>query len=245
MLRLFILCLLSVPLVVQAQWDRLEIEIVPVYVNDVIPMTPEEELAIILKKVAQIPEILGMVHRALAMVNVGHGQYDLSVSFEFHDLRCTKATVLVEQICTHETAGPIRDLKDFLAQLYPPGPHELGVVQLHVLLLPEQWYWKGYVGQTWMYRYTNPNYRHWSTTSCKLWAIAEIEPIAHELGHCFQLVHNEDDSDTGIDLMLAAPGYNDWLKESNIKIVAQHFRIPPPEVPRSGTMPMVELQIQH
>ena len=48
--------------------------------------------------------------------------------------------------------------------------------------------------------------------------------IAHELGHCFGLRHNEDDGTNEFDLMHKMPSpLLDYLKRSSRAIVQQHF----------------------
>ena len=81
---------------------------------------------------------------------------------------------------------------------------------------------------------------HWKNSSCRAWSILKLTIVAHELGHCFGLDHNEDTDDINFDLMHSTEfAYFDWLEDSNREIVQHHFR----ELSAEGSttlVPMVE-----
>ena len=57
---------------------------------------------------------------------------------------------------------------------------------------------------------------HWTNSSCRAWTIPKLTTVAHELGQCFGLDHNEDSGDMKLDLMHSTESaYFDWLKDSN------------------------------
>lgn len=70
--------------------------------------------------------------------------------------------------------------------------------------------------------------RHWTRSACRAWALHSEPVIAHELGHCFGLVHNEDDTDYGLDLMKSEYAHYHWVKDSNKNVVRDHFKYPIP-----------------
>ena len=87
----------------------------------------------------------------------------------------------------------------------------------------------------------NRSEHHWTNSSCRAWTIPKLMTVAHELGHCFGLDHNEDTDDINFDLMHSTvSAYFDWLKDKNREIIQHHFRDDPPPV-SLGVRPMVEL----
>ena len=65
---------------------------------------------------------------------------------------------------------------------------------------------------------------HFSQQSCRILTSNALDVIAHELGHCFGLRHNEDDPNPGVDLMASGSGGRDWIKTSNRALVRRFFR---------------------
>ncbi|MYJ95277.1 MAG: hypothetical protein F4053_06750 [Proteobacteria bacterium] len=80
---------------------------------------------------------------------------------------------------------------------------------------------------------------HWSTMACTVWAHLLVPTAAHELGHCFGLLHNgaldvnntsigaaEPDCEYGYDLMAEpwSPFYTPTLNPNNRARVERHFR---------------------
>ena len=224
--------------------SRLEIELVPVVVfneSTLLLLNQEEQAALVAQMlttnlVGKIPEALAKIHRATAILGIRPHAYNLSLSDRIESLLCSPPNFLTELSCLHSKLGRLNDVKTFVRDLYP-DVEENGKVQIHVMFLPEKFYWpNSTVGIAGTYLLVDENLRHWTNSSCRAWAINELPVIAHELGHCMGLKHNQDDYDsTGeIDLMLSgSSGYVDWLKDSNLTIIQHHFR-PEAEVPPSS-----------
>ena len=195
--------------------ERLELELVPVYVTDPVAQRAPGD--------AELSAVLSRTHEAMALLGVPADAYNVVLSDHAEYLDCSPATVLVEQLCHHATLGPIADWTAFAKTLYPvPRPREY---RLLVLMLPERWAWMGVAGYTWWWRWTNdPNALHWTNVACRAWSIDDLVHIAHEIGHCLMLVHNQEDTDRDIDVMLAVPGRVDWIKPSNAERVLHQLR---------------------
>lgn len=181
-------------------------------------------------------QVLGDVHWALDVLKVGPGNY-LAMSewpneiIHMLTLVCQKATLHHEQSCWSWTRNePITDWRNFIYDAYDREPASAGMVRLHVLDLPEDFPWGGLVGTAWRARWGPATNQRWNTSSCVAWAVNDPTVIAHELGHCFGLVHNEDDlGDSDLDLMYKSANsgtFGTWLKESNINKVRQFFGVP-------------------
>jgi len=98
-----------------------------------------------------------------------------------------------------------------------------------VFLLEDEIGWSGTLGLASWARWNIDN-PHRGNSSCRAWALHSVPIIAHELGHCFGLKHNEDDHGTELDLMQAHYSHVDWVKRDNKDIVADYFS---PEVASS------------
>ena len=217
--------------------DRLEFEIVPVWVTDPLMQSSPS--------ISELNDALSTLHQAMSVLGVRPNEYNLVLSEETEYLECSKATVLQAQTCSHQRLGMIdisaEGWTEFIDSIYaslPQGGH-----QLLILIQPDDWAWTGISGfaRAWAWELDRTKH-NWRTSSCRAWSINAVNYIAHELGHCFRLVHNEDDvNNYEIDLMLASPFIFDWLKGSNASIVRHHFR--PVIVTPEATMlrPQVEL----
>lgn len=232
----------------QSPNERLDIEIVPVVVisetsaSAFYEADDQEGLGeLFLSLFSQISDVFGSTHDALHTLGVEPFQYNLHLGSEMHIMICREARLYSEQQCVHEDLGLIEELPDFVHDLHDREAPPRGSVQISIVVLEDEVAWSGVIGRArfwwWGDRFDN----HWTRTACRAWALHSVPIIAHELGHCFMLRHNEQDSDSGLDLMLANYTHFDWVKNSNKEIVERHFRHPTPELSISGTMPQTEL----
>ena len=210
--------------------ERLEIEIVPVFVESAggEPFFGPFESAYF--------EAFINTHRAMELLGVEPWEYNIRLSSEEETLYCERATVLsMGQACRHDVIGEIADWMNFPRDLALHSDYlnanvrtlsdVLGTVRLYLVIRPYEWAWIGIAGsavgnveQLWA-----PDH-HWTNTFCWAWTVDETIFIAHELGHCFGLQHNEDDGTNEFDLMYKMPTpLLDYLKESNRTVVQQHF----------------------
>ena len=221
--------------------DRITIEVVPVVV---IETGVEATAGSIDWSLSAIPDTLSSVHQAMRTLGVKPAHYDVVLGDTANILSCGQPNILViEPGCYYLDGTVVTDWSEAGRSLYPGWMEQPGRAVLMVVLLPDQWAWTAdTLGTTIMRRPVDPFQRHWTNSSCLLWAVDRLNIITHELGHCFNLDHNQDDylSDD-IDLMLAQPGVIDWLKESNADKVKYHFRewLQPP----SQTLPMQEVRM--
>ena len=250
-------CLLAAPLLGGAQtvplWridipierqDRIEIEIVPILVinRSALDDSEEEFIGRFEKSLApQLQETFGIVHEAMSVLGLGYFHYTLHAAEHFHVLICSEATLYDEQTCEHGDLGVIKDLRRFVVNLHDNRAPPRGTVQLNVLTLENRLSWNGTLGVAARWYWGDRNANHWTGRACRAWALQSMQVIAHELGHCFGLKHNEDDTDTGLDLMVSHYAHFDWVKESNKAIVQEHFEHPPPRSAALGAQPMMEL----
>jgi len=255
-MRILVLsCLSLAPLFGHAQFEtpwsleeRLNIELVPVLVIDeqtAIELISEGEDAITsfgLKFVPLFSRMFSATQEAMHLLGVFPHEYTLVHGEEVHFLFCDEATVITEQTCGHMELDYIDDLPNFVYNLHNGEARPIGTFQLYVLLLQDRMAWRGVLGLAWRWWWRVAAEPHWNNTACRAWALHSIPVIAHELGHCFGLDHNEDDTDTGLDLMTSHYSHYRWVKESNKEIVRDRFRYPPPlqSVP-TGQAPIVEL----
>lgn len=249
-----LLCLLTVPLVGAAQVsfdstadERLEIELVPVVVvgsntaESILTDMDEAGRLFFDDIFPQFTEMFVATRDALYALGLSPTEYNLHLGNLLQLLVCNEATVFSEQSCRHLELGEISDLPNFVYDLYDGQPPIQGTVQLNVLLLEEQAAWKGTLGVAWRWWWVEDSSQHWSNTACRAWALHSVSVIAHELGHCFRLVHNENDNDYGLDLMVSHYAHFNWVKDSNKSLVQHHFRTPMP-LPVSRTdQPLIEL----
>ncbi|MCZ0951693.1 MAG: hypothetical protein OXQ89_19135 [Rhodospirillaceae bacterium] len=223
MKRWLVLCSVAWAASVQAQ-DRLEIEIVPVWVMEIYGQAEPPPMA--------IPKALSTVHEALAILGVQPNEYNISVSERTEYLECSRKTMLWEQECDHYPHGTLRtdtqSWSDFVRALPRSGA---GKIILWMFIRPTSWPWDGVRGiaSRTVKVHEGVVYDHWSRRECRVLSIDTLNVIAHELGHCFLLDHNEDDMDYSIDLMQAYSSDYDWLKDSNKAIVRHYFRQKEPD----------------
>ena len=79
--------------------DRLEIEIVPVWVTDpLMQFSPS---------ISELNDALSTLHQAMSVLGVRPNEYNLVLSEETEYLECSQATVLQAQTCSHERLGII------------------------------------------------------------------------------------------------------------------------------------------
>lgn len=98
------------------------------------------------------------------------------------------------------------------------------------------------VASRWFWGDDPSNLDHWKTSACRAWALLSVPVIAHELGHCFGLAHNEDDGDGALDLMKSHYTHFDWVKLSNKQIVWNHFEGTVPDILLQSSPQMAPLQ---
>ena len=175
----------------------------------------------------ELNRALSSIHEAMSILGVRPNEYNLVLSENIEYMECTEATVLAPQSCTHQRVGTVDTSASswtaFIRAVY--AEPDRGEHQLLVLIRPENWAWTSISGLALVWKTELvPAQHNWRSTSCRAWSINEVNYLAHELGHCFRLVHNEDDTNREIDLMLASPAYIDWLKPSNQSTVRHHFR---------------------
>ena len=245
MKRWIVLCLVAwvgnaqAQLALPSMSERLVIEMIPVMVLtpdtltslfDVNGNVSDDEAKRFYDDVApKFTEMFVSTRRALYTLGVDPTEYDLRLGEIMQFLICDEATVLSEQTCLHFELGPILDLGNFVYDLYDQKLPPMGIVHLHILLLESEVAWSGKLGVAWRaWRRGEEAIHHWSNTRCLAWALRSVSVIAHELGHCFRLKHNEDDTDYGLDLMKTTYTHFDWVKPSNLAIVRHHFRTPIP-----------------
>ena len=234
--------------------ERADIEIVPVFVFDgelyaeIFDSTGVEGIERELENVLEtqitpaMSEMMVSVRQAMHTLGVYPSQYNLIFSDHLHFMVCTQASLYESQDCWHGDLGEITDLPNFVSDLYDREAPPVGTVQFHVVVLLGDIAWKGTLGLAWHYWWTPSRTDwHWTNRACRAWALHSVPVIAHELGHCFGLDHNEENSDTGLDLMLSYYTHFNWVKDSNKEIVQQHFRYPTPETATLGVQPTVEL----
>ena len=230
-----------------AAGGRLEIEVVPVIVVEqdtlnAIETDPIAQARLERDLIPQFTKMFNSTRDALFALGVEPDEYDLRLGDLLQVLVCNEATVFFEQTCGHSKLGIIADLPNFILNLYDSKPSPRGTVQLNILLLESEVAWKGTLGVAWRWWWTtDTSLQHWSNTTCRAWALHSISVIAHELGHCFKLAHNEDDSDNGLDLMVSHYAHFNWVKGSNKAIVREHFRLPIPLGTALRDTPLVEL----
>ena len=196
--------------------ERLELELIPVWV-----VNAELEAS---ADAGAVYRALATVHGSMATLGVQPDEYNVTLSDRSEVLECNRVSVLEPVTsCRHKRIGEVSGTgwHSLVKDLYPaPAKRDY---QLLVLLLPDAWPWVDVSG--WSVLWQVPGTSHWTESACRAWGMLNPIVIAHELGHCFGLVHNEIDAeDYGVDLMLAKPVYTDWLKPSNAEKVRYWFR---------------------
>ena len=258
-MRWWVLLLLFWDPISHAQ-ERLELE---VQLIDVFPWEwPDDDLDYDYS--VTVGESISMVHRAMEVLGIFHDEYNIRVSDDFPLMSCDTASALEAQSCDVPYTGyphsvisgwspdTLESWTDFLkSQTHFPNGIVPNVRQFKLLLLviPEGWAVDGWLGvnQPWARTVDGVTGGHWTQRACTagVWVNSpnSMLTIAHELGHCFGLVHNEDDlSSYDIDLMLSTLGGNDFLHYTNQQRIRRQF-IPTSSEPLST--PMIELQSQH
>ena len=224
-----------------SEQERMKIEVIVLEVFDSANTVAFSEIT--WDRLDEIPDrdsqhanVLGDVHWALDVLHAGPGNYHVISEWPSEitylvTLVCDKATLHHEQRCWSWTLNEtIADWENFIYDAYGQEPAPAGTVRLHVLNLPDGFPWKGLRGAAWWAYWGSASDRRWNTSSCVAWAIYDPTIIAHELGHCFGLDHNEEDiGDFDLDLMYKganAGTFGTWLKNSNIDKVRQFFGVP-------------------
>lgn len=175
----------------------------------------------------QLTTMFSSVREAMLVLGVEPDEYDLNLGNMVHFLICDEAMTLAEQSCHHSELGRLSELPDFVNELYEQWYAPQRTIQFHVVILGGGVAWRGILGKAWRWRWEDDwSTHHWTNTACRAWALHSIPVIAHELGHCFALDHNEDDPDFGLDLMVSHYSHYHWLKDSNKEVVRHHFRHP-------------------
>ena len=210
---------------------------------------------------AQLPSTLSTVRDALDMLGVMTGEYDLR-PYDVTGLAiCRKTRVLLataglecgsyidgegwipgNEAILQQMAlfGMVQDLDDGmpLDEAVDKGAGSAmntprGYVILWVPLTPTTNWWSDrVVGEAFALIAVDWTEQHWSTSACAAWAVNKVVNIAHEMGHCFGLIHNQDDTrDRDFDLMRddGAQGNREYLKDNNKAIVRHHFRALSPD----------------
>lgn len=257
-MKRLIVPLLSVPLVCVGQLpfpqetgERLKIELVPFFVLEEKTISAIvgdgdvdlEALGELFGNLApQATDMFSSTREALYVLGVEPFEYDLYLGGSLQILGCWEATVYSEQACIHQELGIISDLPNFVHDLNDRQYAPTGTVQLNVLILEDEIAWRGTLGLAYFWWWGSRSDHHWTKASCRAWAIHSVYVIAHELGHCFGLIHNELDSDSGLDMMVSHYAHYDWIKPSNRREVRNHFEHPVP-LSRNllGEQPTVEL----
>ena len=217
--------------------DRLEIEIVPILVLE----ENSDLLSALSSLDLQVARMFSTVHEAMQLLGLGFSNYTLIYGDHVHFLLCDEATLYFEQTCSHGDLGTISDLSRFVVDLHDDEPPPIGTVQLNILILADRLAWSGILGVAWRWWWNEGRQHHWTTSACRAWGLHSVSVVAHELGHCFWLQHNEDDPDFGLDLMTSHYSHYGWVKESNKEIVQDHFEYPPPLDAAGTGRPQVEL----
>ena len=227
---------------VQAE-DRLNISVIPVYVLVGTSAQTDEDYDVQWDyMVADEPETLVTVHMALKLLGVHPDEYAVSWdATKAETVKCFPPNTLLPFSCEHELMGLISDWPRFAIDLHEHVP--MSKLELHVLIFPSKHFaWNNEqfgTAATWNWALDRTEH-HWTYTSCRAWAVHDLIVVTHELGHCFGLIHNEEDSDINLDLMHSYRTLYDWLKDSNANIVQHHFRETSPLL-RTGMRPQVEL----
>lgn len=215
-----------------SRYERLDIEVIPIIVFDSSIVNEPEQEAIdeaVHSLTPQFHEMFSAVHEAMHTLGLNYFQYSLYYGNHFHILVCEEATLYAEQTCAHGDLGIITDLPNFINDLHDGEPPPKGTIQLNVVILENKLSWRGILGAAlWWYWGGDSSLHHWTNRACRAWALLSMQVIAHELGHCFGLIHNEQDTDSGYDLMVSHYAHFDWVKESNKEIVQDFFSYPPP-----------------
>ena len=190
----------------------------------------------------QLTAMFSTVRDSMLVLGVQPTQYNLYLDNHVVVIQCTNATIHSEQQCNHGDTGAIDDLPNFVHDLYDRETPSQGTVQLHILILQDGVSWKGTLGLAWHWWWVQDRSAwHWTNRACRAWALHSSPVVAHELGHCFGLEHNEENADATLDLMLSYYTHFDWVKDSNQVIVQQHFRYPIPESAPPTVQPQFEL----
>ena len=268
MMRWIVLFLLFVPLVVHSQ-ERLELEVqlVEVHPGD----WPYEKLDYDFSVSAG--EAVAMVPRAMEALGVFYDEYNIKVNDRFEWMNCSTPTTLEAQVCDVEvyvsafgapgsspeervphgfSPGDIESWATFLKgqTLYPSGTApNAKQFKLMLLLVPEEFSFLGYRGAAvpWVWIVDGIKGGHWTHRACTAGVFVNspnsMLVIAHELGHCFGLMHNEDDpASYDIDLMFSTVNGSNFLHHTNNQRLRRQFF---PTFSAATMAPMVELPIQH
>ena len=228
--------LLSIAGIAKANHERLLIELLPVSIQAGLSevWTPAMDPG----RAGHTAAMLA-VHEAMLILGVNSSEYDVVWHPDIHLLWCTYGTTQFISTCSFFQSGSevvlsadeMRSLPKTLGYNRQPK----GKILLAILVKAPIFPWDGgLLGlasvSTW--NGWDPQDMHWSTMSCLAWSHVDVLTIAHELGHCFGLVHNDsvyanlNGADDTIDLMAAnlSRYRSDRLKPSNQERIWQNFR---------------------
>lgn len=164
-------------------------------------------------------EAIGMVHEAVEMLGIHPGEYSVTPRDEIKIMRCETPLPTDEgaQYCYFPSSEERFDLNDRdsnninydqgdTLQLPGQSGQEIfrqGTYTITLLLIPQRFALakKTYSGLANWFSWNNGT--HWQDRSCSAWAntLQGESIVAHELGHCLGLQHNDEDGSTVQDLM--------------------------------------------
>ena len=258
-LVLFLSCWFSLAAISQ---ERFELEVVPFYV--ILTDGGDDATETVLEDFDAIHAALARVHEALGILGVPVQMIDVKVSSTVEIFLCTNflityqfsacetdkigpgvfnystSTVTVNGVTTTTSTPPLMDRLGYWRDRTSDygtgvigifiGPDELSLLPRHLGLTTTFW--------------TGAD-KHFRNTACSAWSVNSLIVIAHELGHCFGLEHNDvyGMSDPRRDLMIAKIGIETalWLKPLNRDVIAQYFR---GDAPASVASDIVHFAIQ-
>ena len=228
--------LLSIAGIAKANHERLLIELLPV---PIWAGLSEVWTSGIDSGRAESTAAMLAVHEAMLLLKVNRDEFDVVWHPDSHLLWCTYGTTQFISTCSSFQSGSevvlSADEMRTLPQTLGYNTRPQGKILLAILLKTPGFPWDGgLLGRASVSTWTgwDPQDMHWSTMSCLAWSHVDVLTIAHELGHCFGLVHNDsvyanlDGADDTIDLMAANVSRyrSDRLKPSNQERIWQNFR---------------------
>ena len=188
---------------------------------------------------AATTQALSTTRAALEILGVEPDEYVL-VAGDIAPLTCGQPSPGAAMECAHPAYGPLsadwQSWDRFAASMPEPpnGTVRLMVIQHEVVLDGSRDYARGHAKSsmdmaTWNalhYGFFAPvvDSDHYSQQTCRVITSPAVGTVAHELGHCFGLAHNEGDPDNLIDVMAFDGSGPLWLKPANRTVVRRFFR---------------------